>query len=160
MYCPKCGIQNNDETKFCRGCGENLKVISQAMTRRLPVILASKVDAYLERKNERLRRDSIIAAAAGSLWLLFGVRSLVAGTGTGAGFPIVVGCFMLLWALWEHMVYKHSLSLDVKVGKMRATDATNGLPRPDAAQIVEPPASITELTTDHLDATIRGQEKS
>ena len=57
MYCPKCGIQN-DETKFCRGCGENLKVISQAMSKRLPVILASKMDAYLERKNERFRRNS------------------------------------------------------------------------------------------------------
>ena len=139
-----------------------MKVISQAMTRRLPVILASKVDAYLERKNERLRRDSIIAAFAGSLWLLFGVRSLVAGTGSGAGFPIVVGCFLLLWALWEHVVYKHSLSLDVKAGKMRATDAdvTNDVPRHDAPQIVGPPASITEFTTEHLDATIRRQEKS
>ena len=160
MYCPQCGIQNNDETKFCRGCGENLKVISQAMTRRLPVILASKVDEYLERKNERLRRDSIIAAVAGSLWLLFGLRSLVAGTGgSGAAFPIVVGCLMLLWALWEHMVYKHSLSLDVKAAKMRATDSTNELPRHDPSQIVESPASITEFTTEPLDATVR-REKS
>jgi len=159
MYCPKCGIQNNDETRFCRGCGENLKVISQAMTRRLPVILAGKVDAYLERKNERLRRDSILAAVAGCAWLLFGVRSLVAGAGTGAGFRIAVGCFMLFWALWEHMVYKHSLSLDVRVGKMRATDTTNGL-RLDGAQIVESPTTTGESTTEHLDASSRRPEKS
>jgi len=24
MFCPKCGSQNADETKFCRGCGGNL----------------------------------------------------------------------------------------------------------------------------------------
>src|SRR2546429_2614206 len=117
MYCPKCGSENDDGTRFCRGCGENLKVISQAMTKRLPVILASKVDAYLERKNERLRRDSIIGAVAGCLWLLFGVRSLVTGVGTVKLFPIVCGCLILLWALWEHMVYKHSLATDSKMEK-------------------------------------------
>ena len=24
MFCPKCGLENGDETKFCRGCGANL----------------------------------------------------------------------------------------------------------------------------------------
>lgn len=24
MYCPKCGLQNGDATKFCRGCGSDL----------------------------------------------------------------------------------------------------------------------------------------
>lgn len=24
MYCPKCGLQNADESKFCRGCGADL----------------------------------------------------------------------------------------------------------------------------------------
>src|SRR2546428_5929751 len=91
MYCPKCGIQNNDETKFCRGCGENLKVVLQAMSRRLPVILVSRVDAYLERKNERFRRDSILGAVVGSLWLLYGVKTLAAGEGTSAGVPILSG---------------------------------------------------------------------
>src|SRR2546421_353906 len=158
MYCPKCGIQDNDDTKFCRGCGENLKLISQAMTRRLPVILASKVDAYLERKNERLRRDSIIGAVAGSLWLLYGLRTLVTGAGTVAPLPIVLGCLILLWALWEHMVYKHSLSRDSKMEKFRGA-STDELPR-DAAQVEEPYASATEFTTEHLDASIRQQEKS
>jgi hypothetical protein len=160
MYCPKCGIQNSDETRFCRGCGENLKVISQAMSRRLPVILASKMDAYLERKNERFRRNSIIAAVAGCFWLLYGVRALVTGVGTIAGFPIVMGCLTLLWGLWEHLVYKRSLSMDVRVARMRATDTINKLPPHPAAQIVGPPASINEFTTQHLDATSGQQEKS
>ena len=159
MYCPKCGIQDNDDTKFCRGCGQNLKVVSQAISRRLPVILASKVDAYLERKNERLRRDSIIGAVAGCLWLLYGLRTLVTGAGTMARFPIVLGCLILLWALWEHMVYKHSLSRDSEREKLRGA-STDELSRGDAAQVGEPYASVTEFTTEHLDATIRQQGKS
>jgi hypothetical protein len=152
-------MQNDDETKFCRGCGENLKVISQAMSKRLPVILASKMDSYLERKNERFRRNSIIAAVAGCLWLLYGVRPLIMG-GTVAGFPLVMGCLTLLWGLWEHMVYKRSLYTDVRVPRMRATDTVNELPPHHAALIVEPPASPTEFTTEKLEATRKRQEKS
>ena len=154
MYCPKCGIQNNDETKFCRGCGENLKVVSQAMSRRLSVILVSKVDAYLERKNERFRRDSILGAVVGSLWLLYGVKTLAAGEGTSAGFRILMGCLVLLWSLWQHMVYKRSL---FNMEKMGAETTIDGPPERDAALIAEPPASITEFTTKHLD---RGPENS
>jgi len=159
MYCPKCGIQNNDETKFCRGCGENLKVISQAMTRRLPVILASKMDAYLERKNERIRRDSILAAFNGCLFIFLALYNVI---GNGASWSrwwifLALGPFMLLWSLWDHWVYKRSLSLDVKV--RQAAPTTNELPPHDAAQVVQPLA-ITESTTQRLDENIERPKKS
>ena len=159
MYCPKCGIQNNDETKFCRGCGENLKVISQAMARHLPVILASKMDAYLERKNSRIRRDSIYSAFGGFVFTFIGLYSLIRGDSWARSLIfLAIGCVGLLWGLWDHMVYKRSLSLDVRV--VRGPPTTDELPPHDAAQIVEPPASITESTTQHLGATVEHQEKS
>ena len=160
MYCPKCGIQNDDETKFCRGCGENLKVISQAMSRRLPVILASKMDAYLERKNSRIRRDSIYNFFGGCLFIFIGLYSVIR-TGafwSSSWYFAVVGFFMLVWSLWDHMVYKRSLSLDVRV--VRGPPTADELAEIDAAQTVEPLASITESTTQHLDSTVERQEKS
>src|SRR5258708_3979872 len=59
MYCPKCGGQNSDDLAYCRECGENLKIISQVMKKHLPVALVSKLDAAIERKNERFRRNYI-----------------------------------------------------------------------------------------------------
>jgi len=136
--------------------------ISQAMTRRLPTFLVRKMDAYLAHKNQQLRRNSIGYLVIGGLFIFLGLYDVI---GTGASwasewFHVAFGCFMLLLGLWDHMVYKRSLSLDVKVGKMRATDTTNGLPPRDAAQMVEPPAIITESTTERLEATPGGQEKA
>ena len=34
MFCPQCGNQANDEVKFCRKCGANLKGVQEAMTGR------------------------------------------------------------------------------------------------------------------------------
>src|SRR5437773_10267467 len=108
MYCPKCGTQN-DEVKFCRGCGENLKVISQAMSGRLPVILASKMDAYFESKNERFRRESILGAVIGALCLLFGINPVTRGGGSLAELHIIEVSMVLLWGFWQHMVYNGTL---------------------------------------------------
>ncbi len=149
MYCPKCGAQNDQGAKFCRGCGENLKVISQAMSKRLPIILASKMDAYLERKNERIRRDSVLAALNGCVFLFLGIRQLLSGAGGlsfgGSWFPILFGCFMLLHGLWDHMVYKRSLT-----SELGATRRTAPGPHHSSHFLLTPP-SITESTTHHLD---------
>ena len=154
MYCPKCGIQNNEEMKFCRGCGEDLNLISQAMTRRLPAFLARKMDAYIENKNRRLRRQSIGGALGGGLFIFLGLYNAI---GTGAPwanelFYIAFGCFMLLLGCWDYLVYKRSLSTDVKVIKMGGASTTNELPPINKARIVEPPASVTESTTRLLEA--------
>jgi uncharacterized membrane protein YvbJ len=36
MYCPKCGAQAVDETKYCRACGQSLTLVWQAMMKSLP----------------------------------------------------------------------------------------------------------------------------
>ncbi len=34
MYCPGCGLQVNDDLKFCRQCGANLHSVREAMSSR------------------------------------------------------------------------------------------------------------------------------
>ncbi len=49
MYCPKCGAQNSDETKFCRGCGADVSSVPTALTakRTDELALAEKqIDFY------------------------------------------------------------------------------------------------------------------
>src|SRR4051812_28444125 len=36
MFCPKCGTQNIEDAKFCRGCGADITLVPQAMTGHLP----------------------------------------------------------------------------------------------------------------------------
>lgn len=35
MYCPNCGVDAKTESKFCRSCGMDLNIISQAITGQL-----------------------------------------------------------------------------------------------------------------------------
>lgn len=48
MFCPKCGIENPDEGKFCRKCGCDLKLVSDVISGRLAVRDDGKI-----RKNKR-----------------------------------------------------------------------------------------------------------
>lgn len=34
MFCPKCGVKNPDNGKFCRSCGTDLKPVSEALSGR------------------------------------------------------------------------------------------------------------------------------
>ena len=36
MFCPKCGLQNSDTTKFCRSCGVNLSSVLAIVEGELP----------------------------------------------------------------------------------------------------------------------------
>jgi hypothetical protein len=153
MYCPKCGESNGEDTKFCRACGENLKVVAQAMTGRLPVTLASKLDAYIERKNERLRRDGIGSAVFGVCFILLSAYELSKGSpffGT-TGIMLLFAFFMLLVSAWDMMAYKRSLDPRAKsANPLSIKDhGTKELPPQRTAPGAMPP-SVTESTTRHL----------
>jgi hypothetical protein len=47
MFCPKCGLQNADNTRFCRSCGTDLSNVLAVVEGKLPDLLAES-----ERQND------------------------------------------------------------------------------------------------------------
>jgi hypothetical protein len=114
MYCPKCGTENAETNNFCRACRENLKVVSQAMMQRLPVVLASRFDQMLDSRSERFRRDSILGFLLGLLFFAGGLPEI------GATFIdlILLGfsCYYFLFGFWSYLAYRRSLAPDFDWG--------------------------------------------
>jgi len=112
MFCPKCGTENPETNKYCRACRENLKVISQAMKQRLPVVIASKLDQMLDSRSERFRRDSILCFLFGAGFLLYGLVGWIQGSKGHRGPLIFLAVGVLLFGVWQYLAYKRSLSPD------------------------------------------------
>lgn len=114
MYCPNCGTENAETNKFCRACRENLKVVSQAMKQRLPVVLASRFDQMLDSRSERFRRDSVIS-------FLMGLIFLAARWSRSGAFGNSYGDFgwillTFLFSAWSYLAYRRSLASDFDWG--------------------------------------------
>ena len=158
MFCPKCGAENDSDMKFCRACGENLTVISQAMSKHMPVMIASKLDNYLEQKNERIRRDGVLTGLSALFLLGSGIWQVIS---SAWGWPAVfmfVGAFILFAAsIWDMLAYKRSLSQKREKSQLTSSTATSELKAYSPAEI--PPTSVTESTTRHLDVVVKNSDR-
>jgi hypothetical protein len=154
MYCPRCAEPNVEGAKFCRACGEDLSVIAQVLARRFPASLLGKMDAYLERKNERIRRDSIVSAVAGAAFLFVSLYHLLVqgeGLSNNVVFMFLMASFMLVWSAWDFLVFRRSLSR-AAAPEPPPAPTTNELTTNSPLGLKEsPPLSVTEQTTRHLD---------
>jgi len=74
MFCPKCGTENPNNGKFCRSCGTDIGVVSQALTGKLPA--TNEFDyalAELDDKNKRRKNPDDIFAE--------GIKEVFGGVG-------------------------------------------------------------------------------
>jgi hypothetical protein len=161
MYCPHCGAQNVKETKFCRGCGEDLRLVSQAVTRSLPLVIAQRVDDALDRgrggwqsyqlfRSEHRKAFAQIMMGLSSLFIV--VWMLMLGHGSvsfASGFLLVMSVTLLLTSLHELWAKKKRQEGLLQPGtpeEQPSSFRTKELPAANEAPVI----SVTESTTREL----------
>jgi hypothetical protein len=57
MFCPKCAVENHDQTRFCRGCGADLEVVALALNAQLtlPAELGRNDESKTELTQQRIK---------------------------------------------------------------------------------------------------------
>ena len=159
MYCPKCAAANADDAKYCRACGLDLSVVAQAIEKRLSSPLIEKLDSYVRRKNERMRRDSILNAVFALFNFAFALHSLSNGLWGVAILFGLLTCGSLLWAVWDYLAFVRSRTAERAEDRTLPINPANPLSiyparrEFDGRQTgkVRRPPSVTESTTKLLD---------
>ena len=112
MYCPCCGVKASQvETKFCRACGADLTLVSQAMAGQISWRnhFLAKLDNYLLSRREYEDRESAREGGwnifLGATLLSISIWSLV----TGEGGPI----------FWVVLLLFSLVSLKIGIGNLR-----------------------------------------
>ena len=164
MYCPHCGTQNIPETKYCRSCGRDLRLVAQAITKSLPLLIAQRVDDAIDRGRGGWRsyqlfrtenRRPYAQALMGLSALFVVVWMLMLGHGSisfAGGFLLVMTASLLLTSVRELLAANaRKRGLDEL---SNAVNTTELIEEKDA-----PSASVTESTTRALNSRVRAKRR-
>src|SRR5262249_57994904 len=173
MYCPNCATQTSVDQKFCRNCGMNLTLVSQAMTSHQVLPGSSDAssgaessdDSEEDRKSNLMRRGFVLLFAGLVFCILMGIgggevqrlniplghlMNSLAGLGA-AGLLAGVGMIVYAALLPSHKL-RHQ-ARPIAIPPPAATIRNPGATRDTAS--MEPDArqapSVTEHTTYTLD---------
>ena len=159
MFCPKCGLQNADETRFCRGCGADLSNVLAVIDGGSPKSLAID-EKYIHRFSSGVRGLTmgigflIVAAIAYGISARLGVLTV---------FALAFG-FVFLSAGISRMVQARAIK------KLREPKKTDPALSPGTPDYITPPRSVyqtddlatprsvTEHTTRHLEPLGKSEE--
>lgn len=158
MYCPHCGVQNVQETKFCRGCGEDLRLVSQAVTKSLPLAIAHSVDKAIDRgrggwrsyqlfRAEHRKKFAQIMMGLSALFVV--VWMLMLGHGSvsfAGGFLLVMVVSLLFTSIHEVWTRRQRERRTTAPGELPSSFDTKEL----LASHEVPTPSVTESTTRSL----------
>ncbi|HEX8844775.1 MAG TPA: zinc-ribbon domain-containing protein [Pyrinomonadaceae bacterium] len=170
MYCPKCGAENIDDAKFCRGCGTDIGLVPQALTGHLPEKRAVGYDAEgqpydetgrrIRRENEPARIDKAITRGfIGLAFLIIAVIIALSGADRKRDwwFWLLIPAFTLIGGgVAEYIRFKLDKGTEKRLPEVQPKTAmqsparVSALPRRNTSELVPPP-SVTEGTTRHLD---------
>jgi len=145
MFCPKCGSQNADETKFCRGCGGDISNV------------LAVVDGKAPRAGLALAEKQIELSSTGWRGLLGGLGFLIVA-GLASGVSGRVSTFALFMLVFGFVFIATGVSRFIQVKGLKRLLKPPGLEHERAISsgetaYIQPPRSLFE--TDDLTATPR-----
>lgn len=156
MFCPNCGSQNAEGTKFCRTCGANLSLVPQALTGELSNDRSS-------RRRRRREQEGPPNIGHGITKLFMGIGFIFVALGAWRFAPagrlwwfwMLIPAFTMLGKgiseiITASITLKQMHGIQPTTAAMPPRRVTGELPpEPPAFQL--PPPSVTEDTTRHLD---------
>ncbi len=159
MFCPKCGTQNKDEQKFCRGCGQSLSAMQLALEGRLEETVQTLTKSFekLASGGVTLMIFTVIALAATLFSPFTAIINLALGLIIGA--PMVfIGAKQVQTAIKQLELKERAKALPkAEHAAIAFTDAPQkslpAVPDTDPLAINPTPVSVTEHTTHHLNRT-------
>ncbi len=162
MYCPKCGVRNLEDAKFCRACGADIHLVPQALKGDLPEGVLEVEEHELEGRKERKYKFKEPPTLEKAMESFFGGLAFLAIF--VLGYFYYQGAF-LIWVWFiipglEHIGKGLGQAIRARrerpaLAPPRPTEALHAsapreLSAPSTSEIVPPPASVTESTTRSL----------
>ena len=87
----------------------DLRVVSQALSKSVPVKLASTLDAYLENRFQRNFMNGVLNLIAFIALLVVGTGYLISGWTLSGGLLLGLGVLSLLLGIWDIWIYRRNL---------------------------------------------------
>ncbi len=174
MFCPKCGIQNPEDGKFCRKCGTDLKMISAALSGKF-----SNPESANQKSNKKEKSswESALGTMFGGVaFLIISIILAFQPMGNGWWFWMLIPAFSMLGTGFAKLIQLKSetqkglagIKLDDETSNQLNSNQSKNLP-PKQTEFVSNipglkyetgdlvPPSVTEGTTRHLEMDSEGE---
>lgn len=166
MFCPKCATQNLEGASYCRVCGANISLVSQALSGQLSQPADEGVQEYGSRWRRRRGKEASLEHALknifmGVAFLLVSIALSRSAMGIGWWFWLLIPAFSMMGsgvAQYVRLKEAQRTALNPRTGippviqppGIQPPPQESAFPARNTGELVPPPPSVTEGTTRHL----------
>jgi hypothetical protein len=163
MFCPKCATQNLEGAKFCRSCGANVSLVSQALSGQLPQAAPDEADCDIPWGRKKRRKGVSLDSAfknvfMGIAFMVVAIALAFSRMGYGWWFWMLIPAFSMMGTgVAQYIRLKEREKRAFQPGNfnqpsLQAPTQVSAFPVRSTGELVAPPPSVTEGTTRHLGA--------